>query len=152
MACHTEEPCSWDWLARQKHPDRTPSFGRRMTMGSALNLGLNPESMYAFPSHQDSIRNPCTHFPVIRTRSGIHVRISQSSGLDPESMYAFPSHQDSIRNPCTHFPVIRTRSGIWARLSRHSEPDPESRLIYPVIPDSIRHLGSRTTDPESSSG
>ena len=152
MACHTEEPCSWDWLARKKHPDRTPSFGRRMTMESALNLGLNPESMYAFPSHQDSIRNPCTHFPVIRTRSGIWARLSRHSEPDPESRLIYPVIPDSIRNLDSFIPSFRTRSGIWARLSRHSGPDPESGLVYPVIPNSIRNLGSRTTDPESSSG
>ncbi len=40
-------------------------------MGSALNLGLNPESMYAFPRH---------------------------SGLDPESGLVYPVIPDPIRH------------------------------------------------------
>ena len=54
-------------------------------MGSALNLGLNPESMYAFPRH---------------------------SGLDPESGLVYPVIPDQIRNLGSFIPSFRTRSGI----------------------------------------
>ncbi|MDD7455832.1 MAG: hypothetical protein PUK70_06245 [Bacteroidales bacterium] len=31
MARHAGGPCTWDWFARQKHPDWTPRIDRRMT-------------------------------------------------------------------------------------------------------------------------
>ena len=68
-------------------------------MGSALNLGLNPESMYAFPRHSGLNPESMYAFP-------------RHSGLDPESGLVYPVIPDQIRNLGSFIPSFRTRSGI----------------------------------------